>query len=65
MRNLLLALLAALLSASAFADNFQDGVDEALAKGNPAAVIKELESEAFRGNLKGSGVGQDAAKAYF
>ncbi len=52
MRNLLLALLAALLSASAFADNFQDGVDEALAKGNPAAVIKELESEAFRGNLK-------------
>ncbi|MDP1717908.1 MAG: tetratricopeptide repeat protein [Burkholderiales bacterium] len=52
MRNLLIAILAALLSVSAFADIFQDRVDEALAKGDPAAVVKELENDSYRGNIK-------------
>ena len=52
MRNLLFAILVALLSTSAFADDFQDRVDEALAKGDPAAVIKELKDDSYRGNLK-------------
>ncbi len=52
MRKLLIVLITLLLSPPAYADDFQDQVDAAIGKSDPAAVIKTLKDEAYRGNLK-------------
>lgn len=73
----LIAILAALVfvgNASAAENDFRQTTDKALAKGDPAAVVKALEKESYRGNLVASQelglmyrdgriVAQDGAKA--
>lgn len=52
MRKLLIFIAAMLAFGAARADDFQDKVDEALELKDNAAMVKMLEQEAFRGNLK-------------
>ncbi len=52
MKNIVILLAAVLAIGTARADIFQDKVDEALELKDNAAIIKTLEAEAFRGNLK-------------
>jgi uncharacterized protein len=52
MKKTLILLAAVLAIGIARADEFQDKVDEALALKDNAEVLKVLESEIFRGNLK-------------
>lgn len=51
MKTLLVALATLLLSLGASADEFKTAADKALAAGEPAAILKALEKEIYRGNI--------------
>jgi TPR repeat protein len=54
MKRLLLLLVIALGLGNAWADDFDDRVEKALAAGSPEQVIEALEKERYQGNLKAS-----------
>ena len=52
MKKILLLLVIALGIGNAFADDFDDRVEKALAAGSPEKVLEALERERYQGNLK-------------
>lgn len=54
MRKILLLLVIALGFGNAWADDFDDRVEKALAAGSPEKVLEALEKERYQGNLKAS-----------
>jgi len=51
MKTLIAAIVASILSFGAFANELEDTAKAALAAGDPAAVIKALDKEIYRGNI--------------